>query len=252
MLADAAGDHVIRNDQHANHGDVDREAPVQIKAVSVRRHSRAPAKVRLVFLPALALGALLALGGVLTLRAAAAPSSSAHERKGPAMPERESFVRPRVILKVKDEIVRIGAPIAVELTLENTSDSEQRLRTGFGPTTATHQPMFEIVFPDGRKLVSYGDQALPSPQFVNYHPIVVGPHQTQTLGRWDIASMTFIELPHQSGNPLGYRPFWELAKPGVYSVRWWDGVFQIWEPLYSNSVRLEVVIAKRSLASPRP
>ncbi|MGA7742141.1 MAG: hypothetical protein WBP56_18465 [Polyangia bacterium] len=252
MLADAAGDHIMRSGQHANHGDVDREAPVQIKAVSVRRHSRAPAKTRLVFLPALALAALLALGGVLTSKAAATPTSTAREGKGPAMPVRESFVRPRVILKAKNEIVRIGAPIAVELMLENSSDSEQRLRTGFGQTTATSQPMFEIVFPDGRKFVSYGDQALPSPQFVNYEPIVVGPHQTQMLGRWDIASMTFIERAHQSGNPLGYRPFWELAKPGVYSVRWWDGVFQIWEPLYSNSVRLEVVIAKHSLAAPKP
>jgi hypothetical protein len=44
VLADAAGDHIIRSGQHANHGDVDREAPVQIKAVSVRRHSRAPAR----------------------------------------------------------------------------------------------------------------------------------------------------------------------------------------------------------------
>ena len=138
MLADVAGDHIVRNGQHANHGDVDREAPVQIKAVSVRRHSRAAARTRLVFLPALALGALLAFGGVLTSKVAAAPTSTAHEGKGPSMPARESFVRPRVILKAKDEIVRIGAPIAVELTLENTSDSEQRLRTGFGPTTATH------------------------------------------------------------------------------------------------------------------
>ena len=49
MLADAAGDHIMRSGQHANHGDVDREAPVQIKAVSVRRHSRAPAKRALSF-----------------------------------------------------------------------------------------------------------------------------------------------------------------------------------------------------------
>jgi hypothetical protein len=103
----------------------------------------------LFFLPALALAALLALGGVLTSKAAATPTSPAHEGKGPAMPVRESFVRPRVILKAKNEIVRIGAPIAVELMLENSSDSEQRLRTGFGQTTATSQPMFEIVFPDG-------------------------------------------------------------------------------------------------------
>ena len=251
MLADVAGDRIIRNGQHANHDDVDRAAPVPIEAVPVRRHSRAPARTRLVFLRALALGALFAFG-VFTSKAAATPTSTAHEGKGPAVPVRESFVRPRVILKAKDKIVRIGAPIAVELMLENTSDSEQRLRTGFGQTTATSQPMFEVVFPDGRKFVSYGDQALPSPQFVNYDPIVVGPHKTQMLGRWDIASMTFIELAHQSGSPLGYCPFWGLAKPGVYSVRWWDGVFQIWEPLYSNSVRFEVAIAKRSLDSPRP
>ena len=71
------------------------------------------------------------------------------------MPARESFVRPRVILKAKDEIVRIGAPIAVELTLENTSDSEQRLRTGFGPTTATHL-VLNLVGPASTQLSGVG------------------------------------------------------------------------------------------------
>ena len=42
MLAGVGAAHVIRNGQHADHGDVDREGTVQIKAVSVGRHSRAP------------------------------------------------------------------------------------------------------------------------------------------------------------------------------------------------------------------
>ena len=202
--------------------------------------AKEPSTRHMLFSAHLVVGASLALGIGLTVKAVATPNSTAHDGKGPSMDAKGPFVRPRVILTAKDERVRMDAPFVVELTLENNSDSEQRLETGFGATSANAQPMFEISFPDGRKVLSYGEQALPSPQFVNYKPIAVGAHQTVILGRWDIATMTFIESAQRSGNPSGYRAFWKLVRPGVYTVRWWDGVFQLREPLFSNSVRLEV------------
>ena len=153
----------------------------------------------------------------------------------------EPFVRPRVTLTLRERAVRVGAPIPVELALVNPSNEERRLATGFRMTNANGEPAFEVTFPDGQTFQSYGEQATPIERFVHYDPIVVPANDTQFLGRWNLDAMTFIEERRASGNPRGYQPFWKLAMPGIYFIRWWDGVFQLRAPLYSNMAQLEVL-----------
>ncbi len=150
---------------------------------------------------------------------------------------RDAPIVVELVLVNGDGKYHIDQSIIVEAHLKNTSNAEQVYERGFGMTSMKWECQIELITPDGK---AWAAEAVPSRQFVNYNDIVLEAGQTLTIGRWDISKLQYN--PGHIFRTMGDRgrtPFSSFAKPGEYSVRWWDGCVQGRKPLVSPRLMFE-------------
>ena len=176
---------------------------------------------------------LVGILGILFLLIQAAGMAANNSRE-------ESGQRPGVVLEFEKETYRKGDSIILTLWLENKSNAPRSTRSGFALTPAKFSIKFEVTFPDGTVWTTCMGEADPEKNFMVNEPIRVGPNSRIKLGVFDLGSMHLIPGDKASLDPSGYKEFWKIAGRGAYSVCWWDGVFQLGKPLYSNDVRFKI------------
>ncbi len=136
--------------------------------------------------------------------------------------------------------------IVAEAWFVNRTDKPLVYRGGLGDAQAKHGCQVRLMA-EGRKK-AWSAMADAAPAFRNYNDIKV-PAGGQTLvGQWDLGKLAYCEGRLAAAGKI---PFADIGRPGQYRVCWWDGVFQLGTPLWSEPVDFEIVqTARPSTAKP--
>jgi hypothetical protein len=129
--------------------------------------------------------------------------------------------------------------MVVEAWFVNRTDTPHVYRGGLELTQAEYGSQI-MLMDEGRKK-AWSAAAEAAPAFYNYNDIVVPAHGQTLVGEWGLGKLVYSEGSlARSGDKI---PFADIARPGRYRARWWDGKFQLSTPLQSEPVDFEIVQA---------
>jgi hypothetical protein len=119
--------------------------------------------------------------------------------------------------------------------LVNNTKEPQAYKGGLGMRTSRHGCTLMLKSAAGK---TWSADAPPRPELQHYKDIVVPPGEKVLIGRWDLAALRYSEGNLVRG--AGQLAFADLPLPAKYQVQWWDGVFQLGNPL--RSAPIEIVV----------
>jgi hypothetical protein len=132
-------------------------------------------------------------------------------------------------------VFAVNESIVVGARFVNRTDKPQVYRGGLGARTIKWCCQIKLTAEDGR---AWSAEAAAAAPFVNYKDIAVPAHGQVLVGEWDLRKLVYSEGSRLIGG--GQIPFADIARPGRYRIRWWDGVFQAGTPLWSAPVDFEI------------
>jgi len=130
----------------------------------------------------------------------------------------------------KPPVFAVNESIVVEARFVNRADKPQVYRGGLGDKNIKHSCQIKLMAEGGK---AWSARAAAAAPFANYKDIEVPPRGQTVIGEWDLSKLLYSEGSRWSAG--GKIPFADIARPGKYRVRWWDGVFQLGTPLRSES-----------------
>jgi len=175
------------------------------------------------------------LKGLVPKAVAADATTQAAGKSRPSDAADEREISVELGFRKKPPVFAVNESIVVEARFVNRTDKPQVYRGGLGDKNIKHSCQIKLMAEGGKV---WSARAVAATTFVNYKDIEVPAHGQTLIGEWDLSKLVYSEGSRWSAG--GKIPFADIARPGQYRVRWWDGVFQVGTPVRSEPVDFEI------------